>query len=219
MVTAAEFNVFDAYSRIRPLDSAEDRVTIEALPDDHRRVLLEMVAAVTAAADREERIRVARSEVRRLEVAHSAAFEADRKANPPATHHSELLRSIAANAGKKLEPIKVNKKARAAREEAEAELALARAELNRATEGLPDLQRASGASIDRWRDCLTTPTADAVARDYTARSQLDRAERLVKTGSAEPAKVVPPHQWPLDVELSARGKTKANRRPQYLGPR
>jgi hypothetical protein len=215
--TATELNIFDHYGNVRDLSGKADRAIIERLDPTTQAVLIDTLKHVTAATDREERIRLARDDVKAKQETYNAAHEADKKANPPATHKSELLRSIAANAGGKVEPIKIDTEARAVFDKALVALAASEAELNRASEGLTALQRASSAAIDRWRNCLTTPTPEANARDYQARSQKDRAERRAKTGSAEPAKVIPAHQWPLDAELLARGKTKVNRRPTYFG--
>jgi hypothetical protein len=211
-------NLFNQYGAIRG-DLLTDEATvaaIEALPDETRKILFDTISAVTANVAAEERIHVARAEVRKKEAIYNDAVALDYKSNPPANHASALRAVIDSNAGRKPERVKINKKTRDALAEADLALAEARAELNRATHALRPLQIAAGRAINAWRDCLTTPSADAVTRAYIKAGDDERARRVAEGLPAVPPKIVPPHQSEIDRVMSARGKTP-NRLPVYRG--
>src|ERR1700692_694860 len=168
-------SIFDAYGKIRDLSSDEDVAAIENLPDDHRTKLFECITASKASEAGQDRVAAARADVRQKDAIYNAALEADHKANPPSTHKSALAAVIAANAGRKPEPVKVNKKTRAALAEADMVLAEARATLTRATEEFPTLQAKAGDAINAWRLCLTTPSRDEMIRNYVNASTDERA--------------------------------------------
>jgi hypothetical protein len=213
-----ELNIFDAYSHIRDLTDAETVAAIEALPDDHRKVLFECIEAVTARDACQDQVAVARRSLRGKEAVYHAALDADHKANPAATHQSELLRTIAANEGRALAPVEVNKEARAALAEADLTLAEARNELTRSSTLLRTLERDAGLAIDAWRKCLTTPSAEQVVRQYIASGQAERQRRVDAGLSAETPKIASKYQSELDKNFANRGKV-ANRLPVYRGPR
>jgi hypothetical protein len=213
-----DLNIFDAYSRIRDLSSDADVAAIEALPDDHRTKLFECIAAVKASEAGSDRVYAVRADVRTKEAAYNVVLEAEQKANPPSTHKSALAAVIAANAGAKPEPVKVNKKTRAALAEADMALAEARSELTRATGELRTLESKAGEAINAWRKCLTTPSADEVTREFLAASQAERARRVAAGLPPQPTAPVPVHQWEIERVFAARGKVQ-NRQPKYLGKR
>jgi hypothetical protein len=230
-------NIFDAYGKLRS-DLDQEATAIEALPDDVREALFECIAAVKARDACEVRVYEAQHSVRNLEMVFRDALEADqglvaddlagtgykagRKANS-VTHQSALAAVIAANAGRKIAPPKMDKKERAAhdaaeaalaivrtaRDEAETALAEARIVLQKATPELRDLDRVAGEKINAWRLCQTTPSAEEVTRQYLQRSQDERA-RIAAANPAEPNE-----KCELDKILGARGKSKTNRLPTY----
>ncbi len=211
-------NVFDAYGHIRDLSGDATVAEIERLDDTTRATLFECVAAVKASADQQEKIRVQRGEVRRLEVIYNAALAADQAANKPTTHHEALAAVVAANAGQKRKRVTQDKQTRGALNEATTLLADARAVLNQVTHALPALQRAESAAILLWRNCLTTPDRLAVVRDYQQRSQDEKIARVKNGQPAITAPVVPPHRSPIDARFANRGKVE-NRLPAYMGKR
>jgi hypothetical protein len=231
-----DFNIFDGYSRIRDLSSDEDKAIIEALPDNHRAALFACIEHVTAAMDREERIRVARAAVRDTQNAYNAAVNAFDHSTPTdlmadttsgkARAKSEAARLAAHRqvlAAQKpdyvpAKPVKITK-SKAAVNEAALALTEARAELNRATGGLRALQEKAGAATNAWRACLTTQSAESVTREYLARGVRDRAARVAQGLPAHPVPDAPAHEWPLEAVMRARGKTKTMRGPTYFGPR
>jgi hypothetical protein len=102
-------NIFNAYGAVRDLSDDATVAEIEALPDDQRKTLFECVAAVKASAVQQEKIRVQRGEVRRLEVVYNQALAADLAANKPTDHATALRAVVAANAGQKLPPEGIKK--------------------------------------------------------------------------------------------------------------
>jgi hypothetical protein len=213
-----DLNIFDAYSRIRDLSSDADVAAIEALPDDHRTKLFECIAAVKASEAGSDRAAAALAAVRTKGEVYNACLESEQKSNPPSTHKSALAAVIAANAGLKPEPVKVNKKTKAALAEADMALAEARSELTRATGELRTLEAKAGEAINAWRKCLTTPTDEEVRREYVNASSAQRARRVAAGLPADAQKEIPTHRWEIERVFAARGKVQ-NRQPKYYGRR
>jgi hypothetical protein len=114
-----------------------------------------------------------------------------------------------ARARKALAVSQLPAKTKAAMQAADEALASARAELLHAGADQKKLEAAYGASVNIWRGCLTTPTAEQVQREYMKCSQEERA-RQVAAGE-----VVVAEKSELDKILGARGKTKTNRQPVF----
>jgi hypothetical protein len=198
---------------------------------------------VNANNDRDEQIRVARGNVRDLEISYNAALTAfddapdfglradasgiARRAARKDAERLEANRAVqAAQQPGYVSPKPGKSKAAIAAAErkgalilAEKALSDARAELNRLTASQKPIQLAAGRAINRWRDCLTMPTADAATRAYIERGNADRKERIAKGQPADGKKPINARQSELDKVLSARGKTTARKMPAYLGPR
>jgi hypothetical protein len=201
-------SIFNEFGAIRDLNNEADQNAIASLPDAHRAALIECVKCVNASNACQDAIRKTRQKIRDLEPILNAAIEADIAANPPTTNHEQLQRVINANAGRKNKTVKINEKTRAARAKAEQALVDARAELNALVQKQTPLQIAAGRATNKWRDCLTTPSADAVTRQYIERGNKDRAERIAK---GEPADGKPPvvnRQSKLDTMMAERGRPK-----------
>jgi hypothetical protein len=215
--TTPQISIFDGYGRIRDLSGTADVAVIETLPDDVRDKMFACIAAVKASEAGEARVVAARVAVREKEVVHSAALEAEHKANPAQTHKESLAAvSAAQRPDYKPEPVKINKKTRAALAQADMALAEARSELTRATTEHRVLVATAGEKLNAWRLCLTTPSDFEVRRQYVERSTQDRAARVAAGLSAEPPKIQPAHQSELDKQFAARGKVQ-NRMPVYHG--
>lgn len=203
-------NIFNAYGSISRTALESEAATIDALPDADRKTLFACIKAVTDRDAGVTRANEARHDLRNKEMAHAAALDADQKANPPPSHQSELARVIAANQGRTITPVKLNKKARAALTEAETALTGARITLQKATAELRTLETKAGEAINAWRLRQSTPSAQDVVREYQARGNEERARIAAENPRA------PNQASPLDEIMLARGKTKPNRRPQYF---
>jgi hypothetical protein len=216
-MTKLSFSIFDAYGHVRPMTEA-DAPAIAALSEEENGKFFAVIEACQARDDGQERVRVARADVRAKEAVVTAAHDAEVKANPSATHKQALEAAVAAQAGRKPEVVRVNKKTRNALAEANLALAEARIELQHATTEGRALEIKSGFCIDAWRRCLTTPS-DAEVRQAYVKADTDARMKRVQAGL--PADVPPPvtNQSPLEMAMAARGKQNTNRLPVYYGKR
>jgi hypothetical protein len=213
---AIQLCIFDQYGKIRS-DLASEEETIASLADDVRGKLFACVSAVNAKTDVEDRVITARTDVRLKDVAYNDAVAKDNKANPPATFKSELERTIAANAGRAPEPVKINKKSKAHLATTNQELADARSELSRATAELRVLEAKAAEATIAWMGCLTTPSDQEIRRQYINAAADERLRRVKAGLPAEIPRPVPEHEWPIEKVFAARGKVSANRLPVYRG--
>jgi hypothetical protein len=210
-------NIFDNFGNVRA-DLAAMTDEIEALPDNQRTALVECVTACVEAGEADARVMAARKSVTAKIHEHDAAVDADQKANPAETHQSALAAVIAAGKpGYEPKVVKVNKKARAALAAAVASLAEARGELTVAEREFKRLDAIKGDKVLAWMASWPKITAESVHRGMVA-AENDRKLKIAKGELPKPVVKEPPHQWPLEVVMKARGKVQ-NRLPVYHGSR
>jgi hypothetical protein len=231
-------NIFDAYGSVRPNVLETESDAVEALSDDHRQKLITCIKSVMTRDAGQDRILAARKDVREKEAIYNQAvmafdqtspsdnLQAEAKRSPKHAYNKDAMRAAAHKAVIAAQQpdyvaVKAAKpsKLKAAMDAANVALIDARAELSRASGELRTLERNAGEAIDAWRKCLTTPSAEQVAREYIAAGDAERVRRVAAGFSAEPKVAVSPNVSELDKVLGARGKTKTNRLPVYHGPK
>lgn len=92
-------------------------------------------------------------------------------------------------------------------EQAEIDLTLARAELNRANASLRALQIISSDAMMAWLAVCPAPTTESVHRDGIARATAAKLERVARGEPPDEPKPVVIHQTALDMALANRGKS------------
>jgi hypothetical protein len=93
----------------------------------------------------------------------------------------------------------------------EAELSVARSELQAATISLRALQCLSGNAMSDWLAACPPPSAEAVHRHGIAKAQAERLARVARGETPEPEPEPIKHQSPIDLAFANRGKRGAAR--------
>jgi hypothetical protein len=220
--------------------SKEDVEKIEALPDDQRAALFEVVSMDRANIAASERHVAARTAVREKSDAYNAALNAfngnvlqvstdgqplgpqsEAKIDPRANAKREAEARAAVVAAQRPGYVPAKVKAnplKPALDKAETELADARVEFQRATIDFATAEHRYGEAVVAWRALQPTISRNTLMQDHIRKGMEERARRVAAGLPADmPTNAPDPTSSPLQAAMSARGKQKTVNTPRFLG--
>lgn len=199
-----------------------DQAAVVSLAPELQKSLSDLIDANGAKLEAETRKDVATKRVRETLAAHSAAFEANNKANPPPSFFDSLQsaqRAYDRSVGiERPEPVKektshpkiAHKAPADALAKAEIEVTEAREELQAATHYLRRCELAEGAALAVWINLNRPPDFESVHRAMIAGERDAKLARIAdgKSAAVEPAK--PTHgKSPIDQAAKQRPRQSA----------